>query len=131
MCYNTSENKKNFVPQSHVVFCVVSDLRAVVNHHLEMLSPFLTMTLSLQVAKFPFEEVPASKQGAKQQLCPSSVAPVSAPSAPGSAGVLDIETKIGSFIDYVLCCRESVPCRESPQSQVPFLRSVQHFQPVL
>lgn len=60
-----------------------------------MLSPFLTMTLSLQVAKFPFEEVPASKQGAKQQPCPSSAAPVSAPSASGSAGMLDVENKQG------------------------------------
>lgn len=56
----------------------------------------------VQVAKFPFEEVPASKQGAKQEPCPSSAVPVSTPSAHGSAGVLDIDTKTGSFIDYIL-----------------------------
>lgn len=55
----------------------------------------------VQVAKFPFEEVPASKQGAKQEPCPSSAIPVSTPSAHGSAGVLDIDTKTGSFIDYI------------------------------
>lgn len=48
----------------------------------------------VQVAKFPFEEVPASKQGAKQEPCPSG-APASAPSAPGSAAVLETDTKTG------------------------------------
>lgn len=57
----------------------------------------------VQVAKFPFEEVPASKQGAKQEPCPSSAVPISAPSAHVSAGVLDIDTKTGSFIDYIYC----------------------------
>ncbi|XP_033478697.2 kinesin-like protein KIF26B [Epinephelus lanceolatus] len=47
---------------------------------------------SEEVAKFPFEEVPVSKQGAKQEPCPSSTVPTSAPSAPGSA----TETKTGS-----------------------------------
>ncbi|XP_051235142.1 kinesin-like protein KIF26B isoform X2 [Dicentrarchus labrax] len=51
---------------------------------------------SEEVAKFPFEEVPASKQGAKQEPCPSSAIPTSAPSAPGSAAMLDTETKTGS-----------------------------------
>ncbi|XP_070787264.1 kinesin-like protein KIF26B [Enoplosus armatus] len=51
---------------------------------------------SEEVAKFPFEEVPASKQGAKQELCPSSAVPPSTPSAPGSAAVVDTETKTGS-----------------------------------
>ena len=53
----------------------------------------------VQVAKFPFEEVPASKQGAKQESCPSSGVPTSAPSAPGSAAVSDTDTKTGQFID--------------------------------
>ncbi|TMS12847.1 Kinesin-like protein KIF26B [Larimichthys crocea] len=48
---------------------------------------------SEEVAKFPFEEVPASKQGAKQESCPSSAVPSSAPSPPGSAAVLDTETE--------------------------------------
>ncbi|XP_070684863.1 kinesin-like protein KIF26B [Pempheris klunzingeri] len=47
---------------------------------------------SEEVAKFPFEEVPASKQGAKQEPCPSS----SVPSAPGAAASLDTETKTDS-----------------------------------
>ncbi|XP_044046110.1 kinesin-like protein KIF26B isoform X2 [Siniperca chuatsi] len=51
---------------------------------------------SEEVAKFPFEEVPASKQGAKQEPCPSSAVQTSAPSAPGSAAMLDTETKTGS-----------------------------------
>ncbi|KAF1393019.1 hypothetical protein PFLUV_G00034050 [Perca fluviatilis] len=51
---------------------------------------------SEEVTKFPFEEVPASKQGAKQEPCPSSAVPTSAPSAPGSADVLDTEIKTGS-----------------------------------
>ncbi|KAM4593628.1 kinesin-like protein KIF26B isoform 2-T2 [Odontesthes bonariensis] len=50
---------------------------------------------SEEVAKFPFEEVPASKQGAKQESCPSSSVPSSAPT-PGSAAVLDTEAKIGA-----------------------------------
>ncbi|MED6235973.1 hypothetical protein ATANTOWER_002688 [Ataeniobius toweri] len=41
---------------------------------------------SEEVAKFPFEEVPASKLSAKQESCPSS-------SASGSADVLDKEAK--------------------------------------
>ncbi|XP_008293361.1 kinesin-like protein KIF26B [Stegastes partitus] len=48
---------------------------------------------SEEVAKFPFEEVPANKQGAKQEPCPSSSAPTS---APGPAAVLDTEAKTGS-----------------------------------
>ncbi|XP_045889235.1 kinesin-like protein KIF26B [Micropterus dolomieu] len=51
---------------------------------------------SEEVTKFPFEEVAVSRQGAKQELCPSSGAPTSAPSAPGSAAVLDTDTKTGS-----------------------------------
>ncbi|XP_037607110.1 kinesin-like protein KIF26B [Sebastes umbrosus] len=51
---------------------------------------------SEEVSKFPFEEVPASKQGAKQEPCPSSAVPSSPPSAPGSPAVLDTETKTGS-----------------------------------
>ncbi|XP_028257512.1 kinesin-like protein KIF26B [Parambassis ranga] len=47
---------------------------------------------SEEVAKFPFEEVPASKQSAKQEPCPSSLVPASAP-GPGSAAVLDTEAK--------------------------------------
>ncbi|KAM8894808.1 kinesin-like protein KIF26B isoform 2-T2 [Spinachia spinachia] len=47
---------------------------------------------SEEVAKFPFEEIPASKQGAKHEPCPSSAVTTSAPSAP----VLDTETKTGS-----------------------------------
>ncbi|XP_061601276.1 kinesin-like protein KIF26B isoform X2 [Cololabis saira] len=47
---------------------------------------------SEEVAKFPFEEVPASKQGGKQESCPSSAAVSSAP-APGSAAVLETEAK--------------------------------------
>ncbi|XP_054892309.1 kinesin-like protein KIF26B [Poeciliopsis prolifica] len=44
---------------------------------------------SEEVAKFPFEEIPASKPSAKQESCPSS-------SAPGSADGLDAEAKIAS-----------------------------------
>ncbi|XP_032372578.1 LOW QUALITY PROTEIN: kinesin-like protein KIF26B [Etheostoma spectabile] len=51
---------------------------------------------SEEVAKFTFEEVPASKQGAKQEPCLSSAVPTSAPSAPGSADLLDTEIKTGS-----------------------------------
>ncbi|XP_068448887.1 kinesin-like protein KIF26B [Clinocottus analis] len=51
---------------------------------------------SEEVTKFPFEEIPASKQGAKQEPCPSSAVPSSAPSAPDSAAVLDTETKTDS-----------------------------------
>uniref|UniRef100_A0A3Q1JEL7 Kinesin family member 26B n=1 Tax=Anabas testudineus TaxID=64144 RepID=A0A3Q1JEL7_ANATE len=46
---------------------------------------------SEEVAKFPFEEVPANKQGAKQESCASSAVATSAPAA-----VLDTETKTGS-----------------------------------
>ncbi|XP_042273028.1 kinesin-like protein KIF26B [Thunnus maccoyii] len=49
---------------------------------------------SEEVAKFPFEEVPACKQGAKQESCPT--VSTSAPSAPGSAAALDTEAKTGS-----------------------------------
>ncbi|XP_051815741.1 kinesin-like protein KIF26B isoform X2 [Acanthochromis polyacanthus] len=48
---------------------------------------------SEEVAKFPFEEVPANKQGTKQESCLSSSAPAS---ASGSAAVLDTEDKTGS-----------------------------------
>nr|XP_020495267.1 kinesin-like protein KIF26B [Labrus bergylta] len=51
---------------------------------------------SEEVAKFPFEEVPANKQGAKQDQCPSSPVPNSSPSAPSSASALDKETITGS-----------------------------------
>ncbi|XP_042343790.1 kinesin-like protein KIF26B [Plectropomus leopardus] len=51
---------------------------------------------SEEVAKFPFEEVPANKQGAKQEPCPSSAVPTSAPSAPGSA----TETKTGGAVQF-------------------------------
>ncbi|CAB1459810.1 unnamed protein product [Pleuronectes platessa] len=51
---------------------------------------------SEEVAKFPFEEVPANKQGAKQEPCVSSSVPTSAPAAPGSAAVLDTEDTTGS-----------------------------------
>ncbi|XP_037338750.2 kinesin-like protein KIF26B isoform X2 [Pungitius pungitius] len=44
---------------------------------------------SEEVAKFPFEEIPVSKQGAKHEPCPSSAVTTSAASAPG----LDTETK--------------------------------------
>ncbi|XP_023187644.1 kinesin-like protein KIF26B isoform X3 [Xiphophorus maculatus] len=44
---------------------------------------------SEEVAKFPFEEIPASNTSAKQESCPSS-------SAPGSADGLDAEAKIAS-----------------------------------
>ncbi|XP_028430273.1 LOW QUALITY PROTEIN: kinesin-like protein KIF26B [Perca flavescens] len=53
---------------------------------------------SEEVAKFPFEEIPASKQGAKQEPCPPSAVPTSAPSAPGSADVLDTEIKTGGAV---------------------------------
>ncbi|KAF7211764.1 kinesin-like protein KIF26B isoform X1 [Nothobranchius furzeri] len=50
---------------------------------------------SEEVAKFPFEEVPASKQSAKQESClPSSVQCPAA--APGPAAVLDTGTKIAA-----------------------------------
>ncbi|XP_041648110.1 kinesin-like protein KIF26B isoform X2 [Cheilinus undulatus] len=39
---------------------------------------------SEEVAKFPFEEVPASKQGPKQDQCPSLAVPPSAPSSAAS-----------------------------------------------
>lgn len=64
----------------------------------------------VQVAKFPFEEVPASKQGAKQEPCPSG-APASAPSAPGSAPVLETDTKTGSIIKiffYSVICGQKL-----------------------
>uniref|UniRef100_A0A3B4YQF2 Kinesin family member 26B n=1 Tax=Seriola lalandi dorsalis TaxID=1841481 RepID=A0A3B4YQF2_SERLL len=51
---------------------------------------------SEEVAKFPFEEVPANKQGAKQEPCPSSAVSSSAAAAPGSAAVLETEAKTGS-----------------------------------
>ncbi|XP_069378346.1 kinesin-like protein KIF26B [Paralichthys olivaceus] len=51
---------------------------------------------SEEVAKFPFEEVPANKQGAKQEPCVSSSVPTPAPAAPGSAALLDTEAKTGS-----------------------------------
>uniref|UniRef100_UPI0037E75824 kinesin-like protein KIF26B n=1 Tax=Semicossyphus pulcher TaxID=241346 RepID=UPI0037E75824 len=54
---------------------------------------------SEEVAKFPFEEVPASKQGAKQEPCQSSAVPSSTPSATGSADALDTEINTGSA-----CC---------------------------
>ncbi|KAM9410103.1 kinesin-like protein KIF26B [Pholidichthys leucotaenia] len=44
---------------------------------------------SEEVAKFPFEEVPACKQGAKQEQCPSSA------SAPGNAAVVDTGSAVG------------------------------------
>lgn len=58
------------------------------------------MTVILQVAKFLFEEVPANKQGAKPEPCPASANLIS---APGSALVLDIETKTGLLFDYNFC----------------------------
>ncbi|XP_071383048.1 kinesin-like protein KIF26B, partial [Centroberyx affinis] len=51
---------------------------------------------SEEVAKFPFEEVPASKLSAKQEPCSASAVPTSAPSAPGSAPVLDAAARTGS-----------------------------------
>uniref|UniRef100_A0A3B3UL99 Kinesin family member 26B n=1 Tax=Poecilia latipinna TaxID=48699 RepID=A0A3B3UL99_9TELE len=48
----------------------------------------------LQVAKFPFEEIPASKPCAKQESCPSS-------SAPGSADGLDAEPKTGNLTNVL------------------------------
>lgn len=47
---------------------------------------FLTLILLLQVAKFPFEEIPARKQGAKQEPCSSAATP-GLVSSSGSAGV--------------------------------------------
>uniref|UniRef100_A0A3B4T893 Kinesin family member 26B n=1 Tax=Seriola dumerili TaxID=41447 RepID=A0A3B4T893_SERDU len=44
---------------------------------------------------FPFEEVPANKQGAKQEPCPSSAVSSSAAAVPSSAAVLDTEAKTG------------------------------------
>ena len=55
----------------------------------------------VQVAKFPFEEVPVSKQGAKQVLCQSSPVPTSAHAAPGSTTVLDTEAKTGKSFDSI------------------------------
>ncbi|TNN60793.1 Kinesin-like protein KIF26B [Liparis tanakae] len=52
---------------------------------------------SEEVAKFPFEEVPANKQGAKPEPCPSAAGPTSGPSAPDSAAVSDAETDTGQF----------------------------------
>ncbi|XP_017274240.1 kinesin-like protein KIF26B isoform X2 [Kryptolebias marmoratus] len=46
---------------------------------------------SEEVSKFPFEEVPASKQSAKEESCPSSAVLCS---AAGSAAVVDTEAKI-------------------------------------
>uniref|UniRef100_A0A3B3X3S8 Kinesin motor domain-containing protein n=1 Tax=Poecilia mexicana TaxID=48701 RepID=A0A3B3X3S8_9TELE len=48
----------------------------------------------LQVAKFPFEEIPTSKPSAKQESCPSS-------SAPGSADGLDAEPKTGNLTNVL------------------------------
>ncbi|KAM3876949.1 kinesin-like protein KIF26B [Diretmus argenteus] len=50
---------------------------------------------SEEVPKFPFEEVPASKQGAKQEPCSASAAPASAPSAPGAAPISDTGARTG------------------------------------
>uniref|UniRef100_A0A3B4GPR0 Kinesin family member 26B n=1 Tax=Pundamilia nyererei TaxID=303518 RepID=A0A3B4GPR0_9CICH len=52
---------------------------------------------SEEVAKFPFEEAPAIKQGVKQEACPSSSVPAAAP-APAPPAVLDTEAKTGSII---------------------------------
>lgn len=49
------------------------------------------------MAKFPFEEAPAIKQGVKQEACPSSSVPAAAP-APAPPAVLDTEAKTGSII---------------------------------
>ncbi|KAM3626048.1 uncharacterized protein V6R79_021735 [Siganus canaliculatus] len=46
---------------------------------------------SEEVAKFPFEEVPVSKQGAKQESCPTSAALTSAP-APAAAAATAVDT---------------------------------------
>ncbi|KAM7423883.1 hypothetical protein PAMA_000311 [Pampus argenteus] len=51
---------------------------------------------SEEVAKFPFEEVLACKQGAKQEPCPPLTVSTSATSAPGFAAALDTEAKTGS-----------------------------------
>jgi len=64
---------------------------------------FSSIPSFVQVAKFPFEEVPANKQGAKPEPCPSAAAPTAALSAPDSAAVLDTETNTGEFIDYIGC----------------------------
>uniref|UniRef100_A0A3B4Z5X4 Kinesin family member 26B n=1 Tax=Stegastes partitus TaxID=144197 RepID=A0A3B4Z5X4_9TELE len=58
-----------------------------------------------EVAKFPFEEVPANKQGAKQEPCPSSSAPTS---APGPAAVLDTEAKTDVSFAASLYSRENL-----------------------
>ncbi|XP_006779988.1 kinesin-like protein KIF26B isoform X2 [Neolamprologus brichardi] len=53
---------------------------------------------SEEVAKFPFEEAPAIKQGVKQEACPSSSVPA-APPAPAPPAVLDTEAKTGPACD--------------------------------
>lgn len=57
---------------------------------------FSTITaLFSQVARFPFEELPACKQGAKQEPCPPTTISTSAPSASGSAAAVGTEAKTG------------------------------------
>ncbi|XP_029354494.1 kinesin-like protein KIF26B [Echeneis naucrates] len=70
---------------------------------------------SEEVAKFPFEEVPVSKQAAKQEPCPSSTIPTSI-----SAAVLDTETKSGSACvagDAALLSSTAVALRKRTNDQ--------------
>ncbi|KAG7481839.1 kinesin KIF26B [Solea senegalensis] len=53
---------------------------------------------SEEVAKFPFEEVPANKQAAKQEPCLSSSLPTTVPAAPVSAALSDTEETTGSAL---------------------------------
>lgn len=63
----------------------------------------------MQVAKFPFEEIPATKQAEKQESCHSSSVSSSAVS-PVSAEALDAEIKNGENLEQsfpfslCLCC---------------------------
>uniref|UniRef100_A0A096LWT0 Kinesin family member 26B n=1 Tax=Poecilia formosa TaxID=48698 RepID=A0A096LWT0_POEFO len=65
---------------------------------------------SEEVAKFPFEEIPASKPCAKQESCPSS-------SAPGSADGLDAEPKTEkSEAEERPVCESHTSCQPGAQA---------------
>lgn len=56
---------------------------------------FVQILCFFQVAKFPFEEVPANKQGSKYEPCPSSASSNPVPAGTGSAAALETDIKTG------------------------------------
>ncbi|XP_047435980.1 kinesin-like protein KIF26B isoform X2 [Mugil cephalus] len=79
---------------------------------------------SEEVAKFPFEEVAANKQGVKQEPCPPSCVQTSA-TAPGSAAVLDTEVKtVGDAVQFSFSSATAAPKRRTNDQQLQEIKEV-------